>query len=182
MSYKGSDIPPSAKTAITRKSPSALARTVSKLLQPTDMVFDWGCGKGCDLLYYLTKVDTVAGWDPHFKPTPYPSKLAESFNIITCSCVLNVLQEDERKICLQNIHNFLPSDGKVYFSVRTKHDIEQNRIKSKKPWKKEDDGWITNRGTFQHGFTSTELKKILEQYFKSVDIIKKAPVIIGAHK
>ncbi len=182
MSYKESNIPPTARTAITRKSPSALAKIIGRQLHPTDMVFDWGCGKGCDLIYYLSKVDTVAGWDPHFKPTPYPAKLAGLFNIVTCSCVLNVLQENERNKCLQEIYNFLPSGGKVYFSVRTKHDIEQNRIKSSKPWKKDDDGWITSRGTFQHGFTSTELKKVIEQYFKSVDIIKKAPCIVGANK
>lgn len=175
-------MPPSAKTAITRNSPSALAKTVGELLHPDDFVFDWGCGKGYDLTYYLNKVHVVGAWDPYFKPAPYPKKLTGTFNIVTCSCVLNVLPKQERKTCLQDISNFISTDGKAYFSVRTKHDIEQNRIKSRKPWKKEDDGWITNRGTFQHGFEPDELKELIELYFKTVDIIKRTPCIIGALK
>lgn len=179
MSCKKSDIPPSARTAITRHRPSALARTVGKLLHPADMVFDWGCGKGCDLLYYLTKVDTVTGWDPHFEPNQHPKKLSGAFNVVTCSCVLNVLQEQERITCLQDIASFLPIGGTAYFSVRSKNDIDMNK---KDTWKKKSDGWMTSIGTFQHGFTVDELMGLVEPYFKSVDILKKTPVIIGASK
>lgn len=179
MSLRKSEIPPSARTAITRHRPSALARTVGELLQPNDMVFDWGCGKGCDLLYYLSKVDTVAGWDPHFKPNQHPKKLSGAFNVVTCSCVLNVLQEQERIICLQDMAGFLPVGGTAYLSVRSKNDINQNR---KETWEKKNDGWITNIGTFQHGFTADELMALIELYFKSVEILKRTPIIIGASK
>lgn len=179
MSSEKSKIPASARTAITRHRPSALARIVGEILQPTDMVFDWGCGKGCDLVYYLTKVDTVTGWDPHFEPNQHPKKLPGAFNVVTCSCVLNVLRKQEQNTCLQNIANFLPDGGTAYFSVRSKNDIDMNK---KDTWKKKSDGWVTSIGTFQHGFTTDELTSLVEPYFKSVEILKRTPIIIGAYK
>lgn len=177
MSYKESDIPSSARTAITRHRPSALAKTIGELFTSTDMVFDWGCGKGCDVQYYLSKVDTVCGWDPHFAPIAHPKKLKGIFNIVACSCVLNVLTKQERKECLQSISNFLGNEGTAYFSVRSKQDIDQNR---KDTWEKKGDGWVTSIGTFQHGFTQDELLKLIKPYFKTVDIIKTAPIIVRA--
>lgn len=175
MSYKKSKIPPSARTAITRKAPSALARTVSGLVKPSDSIFDWGCGKGYDLSYYLDVVELVAGWDPHFYPTPPPSTLTGAFNIVTCSCVLNVLQKQEREQCLKDISNFMLPGGITYFSVRTKQDIDNN---VKDTWKKESDGWITSIGTFQHGFDVDELISSVAPYFNSIELIKKSPHII----
>jgi len=179
MSYSKSEIPSSARTAITRHSPSALARFVGEQLLPLDMVFDWGCGKGFDIVHYLKNADMVCGWDPHFNPAPHPNTLKSVFNIVTCSCVLNVLQKQERETCLHDISDFLPCGGKAYFSVRTKHDIDSNK---KPSWKQENDGWITSIGTFQHGFRTDELKKLISQYFKTVNVMKRTPLIIEALK
>ena len=159
MSSEKSRVAASARTAVSRHRPSALARTGGEILQPADMVFDWGCGKGCDLLYYLTKVDTAAGWDPHFKPNKHPKKLSGAFSVVTCSCVLNVLQKQERITCIEDIANFLPSTGAAYFSVRSKNDIDMNRIDT---WRKKSDGWVTSIGTFQHGFTADELINLIK--------------------
>lgn len=178
MSSRKSEMPATARTAMSRSRPSALAKTVGELIEPSNMIFDWGCGKGCDVLYYLTKANTVCGWDPHFKPAPHPDKLSGVFNIVTCSCVLNVLQKQERKDCLQAISDFVSDDGTAYFSVRSKKDID---IAKKVSWKKKSDGWITSIGTFQHGFTSDELTRLLKPFFTRVELIKKTPLIIQGH-
>lgn len=179
MYYKRNDIPSSARTAITRHRPSALARCVGGLLQTTDRVFDWGCGKGCDLIYYLSKVDIVCGWDPHYNPTPHPIELSKTFNIITCSCVLNVLEAQDRGKCLENIYAFLPAAGVAYFSVRTKQDIDSNK---KETWSQKSDGWITSIGTFQHGFTVSEMESLAGNHFDNIKVLQNSPLIVKCHK
>ncbi|MDY6895061.1 MAG: hypothetical protein SVO01_06550 [Thermotogota bacterium] len=165
----------SAKTAITRNSPSALAKVVGEFLKSNDSVFDWGCGKGSDLTYYISKVNLVGGWDPYHKPVPSPLKLAGNFNVVTCSCVLNVLEKDDRHECLKDINRFLPLDGVLYLSVRS-------NINPKSTWVRKGDGWITSIGTFQHEFNQNELIKLVSMYFNEPEIINKSPLIVKAVK
>lgn len=160
---------------MTRNGPSALAKFVVGELASNDMVFDWGCGKGVDVAFYLTKVDTACGWDPHYLPHAHPNILKGCFNVVTCSHVLNVLELEERKKCVEAIADFISPGGTAYFAVRSKKDID---TVVKKSWEKKDDGWITSIGTFQHGFTSNELTKLLSTCFENVECVNKTPLIV----
>ena len=175
-------MPITARTAMSRTRPSLPARIAVELREPTDIFFDWGCGRGKDREYFEEMRCEVGSWDPHFKPLPHPNAIPPGYyNFVTCTFVLNTLQEKEERLqCLQDIHNFLPATGKVLLSVRSHKDIEENAKKSN--WKRTGDGWTTKSETFQKGFETAELKDLARNIFQDAETIRKEPVIILAYK
>ena len=176
-------MPISAKTAIGRQSSSVSAKMAVDMVQPTDTIFDWGCGRGDDLKYYEANGIVAEGWDPHFKPSPHPSECAHgSFNFVVCSFVLNVIRDtSERQHCIEQVYDFLPDGGRALFVVRTAKDIHLQAEKNNWGWL-QTGGWITGKGTFQIGFNQSELEKCVCDVFDNAETIRKAPLVVIATK
>lgn len=115
------------RTAIARTAPSAPSRFILSQIGPIDALLDYGCGKGADLAGYANEVKFVAGYDPNHAPL----EILESFDVVTCTYVLNTLPRlAERAAVLKGLFDF---DNTVAF-VTVRRDVT--------------DGF-TKKGTFQ---------------------------------
>ena len=149
------------KTAIKRWKASRPARLLSKHClkspgylawkkKPTfngPSILDWGCGRGDDIEHYssLKYFNTTVGYDPYWNST---LPILKSFEIITCTYVLNVIPEKNDRIeCVRSLLKYLDPNGDLYISVRTPSEIR--RLASKNKWKKYKDGFLTSKNTFQ---------------------------------
>jgi len=150
----------SHKTAIARKTASKPARLLIegiKFTYPVLSLLDWGCGKGQDVEYFKDHLNTVEGYDPYYQPE-LPT---HQFDIVTCSYVLNVIEnKDERLKTLKDIFSFLKNRGILLLTVRSSKEV--NRCAKKGKWEEFNDGWLTYRRTFQKGFSSPELLYYLD--------------------
>ena len=173
----------SGKTALNRRGPSVPARTlVQKRLIPKDSrIFDWGCGFVSDVKFFQEQGFFVRGWDPIHKPKmPTEASHLHFFDWVHCMYVLNVLTEPiQREKLLEDIYNFLPVNAQLSLAVRAKKDLQ--RVK-KRNWKRHNDGWITNSGTFQRGFNYDELCLILRPLYKNIQLISKSSLFVIAQK
>jgi hypothetical protein len=99
------------KTALKRTSLSKPIKELinQNLIPDNASVLDYGCGKGFD-------ADTLGfdKYDPHFfKRLP-----DRHYEIIICSYVLNVIDEQEADKVLNNIKELLMPSGVAYITVR----------------------------------------------------------------
>lgn len=166
------------KSAIHRTKPSHSARTIEQRGLVKNHVFDYGCGTGTDAEYLKSKGYNVSFWDPYFHNEKLPSEYPlHSFHTILCTYILNVIQKDDRIEVIAKIRKLLHPEGSVFFTVRTDFEIAYQVKRSN--WIKNNDGWISKRGTFQKGFKSDELELLLKnEGFKNVYTICKNPLII----
>ncbi|NDB51113.1 MAG: methyltransferase domain-containing protein, partial [Nitrosopumilaceae archaeon] len=119
-------------------------------------------------------------WDPfYFKENELSNFKSNSFQTILCTYVLNVIHKNERIDAIKNIKKLLHKEGVVFFTVRTTQDI-LDKAKNNS-WKKNLDGWITQKKTFQKGFTSEELESLIrDNGFRNVKTVSKNPLIVQA--
>lgn len=97
-------------TAIYRKKPSLPARWLASKHFLKGNCLDFGSGRGKDAEFYsMTKYDLF--WQPQL-PTRF------KFDTITCTYVLNVVNENEQKNILQTISSLLKKNGTAYITVR----------------------------------------------------------------
>ena len=148
------------KTAIKRnKASSPLKWALSQGLVRSPAL-DWGCGKGDDVNALQRAGITVEGWDPHWCPE-VPDEDKE-YKYAQCVFVLNVLDNPEaRKDTLESLRSFLSPDAKILFAVRGKREVDGEP--KKRGWKRQGDGWITSKGTYQHGYDPAELTQELRE-------------------
>ena len=96
-------------TAITRVAPSAPARYLHEADRLRGRCLDYGCGRGKDAdTYGMDK------YDPHF----FPQAPTGTYDTITCTYVLNVLDPEDVPKVLQEVCSLLAPGGTAYFSVR----------------------------------------------------------------
>ena len=119
-------IPATARTAISRKYPSAPMRWLSSLELLRGRTLDYGCGRGDDAACFGLEC-----FDPHFSPARPTGK----FDTITCIYVLNVLTRAERAAVVAAVLGLLSPRGVAYFVVRRdKFNTKgQYRVKLKAP-------------------------------------------------
>ncbi|KKT73897.1 MAG: hypothetical protein UW69_C0054G0002 [Microgenomates group bacterium GW2011_GWA2_44_7] len=167
----------SGKTAMHRSEPSLPAKILVERKIVNGRLFDWGCGHGADLDYFLRSGIKAEGWDPNHKPDKPPQSYPPGlFRWVHCSFVLNTLPDpgDRTKI-LEEIFNFLPAGGNLAISVRSAGEIEDVR---KATWQRFNDGWLTSKNTFQKGFLAKELKDLLiDKGFTVSEIVLSEPVV-----
>lgn len=170
----------SHKTAIHRNKPSLTVRMIENFGLIKNRVFDFGCGTGKDVRYLKSKGFDVGFWDPfYFKEKSLSDFKPNSFQTVLCTYVLNVIHKDERIDAIGNIKKLLHKDGTVFFTVRTTQDILEKAKKNS--WKQSLDGWITQKTTFQKGFTPEELELLIrDNGFRNVQTISKNPLIVKA--
>lgn len=168
------------KSAIHRSKPSYSARTIESRGLIKNPVFDYGCGTGTDANFLKSKGYKVDYWDPYFYNEKDPSKYSShSFNTILCTYILNVIQKDERIDAIAKIKKLLHPEGSIFFTVRTDFDILYQATKNN--WPKKNDGWVSQKGTFQKGFKPQELEELLQNHgFKTTHIFSKNPLIVEA--
>jgi len=148
----------SGKTAIYRPKPSRPARKVlDSYLTLLPSVLDWGCGRGKDVLAYRAAGLSAIGYDlNHQKILPY-----KKYDLITCTYVLNTLPLNLRQKCLEDALKHLKLYGLMLVAVRSAKDV-QKESKRSRLWMKHLDGYVTSRGTFQHGFEQDELDELVQ--------------------
>ena len=182
---KDFDIACAARTAIVRQRASVPARwLIHKSGYEPQSIFDWGCGHGTDSIFYHVSSAQVGSWDPVHRaaPTPEEEKVARriEFEWVTLTYVLNVLPRLDRLEVLPRVFEFLPSWGKVMIAVRDKKDV----MSAWRPkWDRYGDGFITSTGSFQRGFSGSEIAQLAyEAGFKRIDVVRTGPLIVVAHK
>jgi 2-polyprenyl-3-methyl-5-hydroxy-6-metoxy-1,4-benzoquinol methylase len=105
----------SHNTAISRGGPSAPLLALERMGLINGSVLDYGCGKGADEKYLLSKNISIDSYDPHWNPVSLEDK---GYDTILCTYVLNVLDNDDGMSVISSIKEHLNPNGKAYLSVR----------------------------------------------------------------
>ena len=142
------------RTAIRRH---ALSRPVALALedgvvQPGRTFFDYGCGRGDDLLRLQKMGFAVSGWDPAF----FPEEERTPADVVNLGYVVNVVDDpDDRVVVLA-----------AAWALARKVLVVSARL----DWEAADaavdfrgDGIVTGRRTFQKFFTQPELRTWIER-------------------
>ena len=181
----------SSRTAMTRSKPSLPIRTLVKrgYLVKEASVFDYGHGKGRDMIWLREQGYTVDGWDPYHKPPE--GFLGEGFahvyqsgiiyDWVCLGYVLNVIDDPGYRIdILKDIYRDMSFGAKISVAVRTFEEVERS---STDKWIPHSDGWLTSIDTFQTGFFPHQLENMLvEAGFDNVQFVKSDPLIAIARK
>lgn len=146
----------SEKTAISRKKASVPTRDLYQKNLIVGNVLDFGCGKGKDLDFLLSKNVFIDGYDKYYHPH---CKFKTGYDTIVCNYVLNVISDlSERINVIKQIINLLKPNGIAYITTRTDNDIHKS---ANEKWTKYNDGFKTTKGTFQKGYNVNELKSFV---------------------
>ena len=142
------------RTAISRTS---LSRPVGLavddgLIRQDRTFFDYGCGRGDDLLRLHKKGIRVSGWDPAF----FPDEERKPADVVNLGYVVNVIEDpDERVVVLA-----------AAWDLARKVLIVAARL----DWEATDaavdfqgDGIVTGKRTFQKFYTQEELREWIER-------------------
>ena len=142
------------RTAIRR---SSLSRPVALALQDglidsERTFFDYGCGRGDDLLRLHKMGIAVAGWDPAF----FPEEKRKPAAIVNLGYVVNVIEDPEERVVVLA----------AAWGLTRKVLIVSARL----DWETTDaavdfqsDGIVTGKRTFQKFFTQDELRQWIER-------------------
>lgn len=84
------------------------------------------------------------------------------YNIILCSFVLNVIEDEKERIdVLNNINDFILRDGEIFIEVR-----RETSLKSSKSMIEYKDGYVLGKGTirtFQKPFEKEDVEKLISK-------------------
>ena len=138
-----------SRTALSRPLATALA---DQLIDPTQSLFDFGCGRGDDIRH-LTKLGyTAAGWDPKH----LPNTECRPADVVNLGYVVNVIEDPaERAETLKSA--WALARGLLIVSARLVWDA---RDLAGRPL---GDGLITRKQTFQKFYEQSELSAWIEQ-------------------
>ena len=142
------------RTAIRRSSlsrPVALA-VQDGLIRSERTFFDYGCGRGDDLLRLHKMGITVSGWDPAF----FPEEERAPADIVNLGYVVNVIEDPEERIVVLAAAWTLTRRVLVV-SARLDWEATDAAINF------QSDGIVTAKRTFQKFFTQEELRHWIEQ-------------------
>ena len=141
------------RTAIRR---NALSRPVALALEdgvvhPDRTFFDYGCGRGGDLLRLKKMGVAVSGWDPAF----FPDEERAPADVVNLGYVVNVVED--------------PDDRTVVLAAAWAQARKVLVVSARLDWEAADaavdfqgDGIVTGRRTFQKFYTQQELRTWIE--------------------
>lgn len=163
-------------TAISTKH-SKSAEMIAQLMADDSAILDYGCGTGRNMTYLLEQgACSLCGTDIPEQLKAQEAKHSElmekgclimensyyansSFDLILCSHVLNVIEDDQVKIAvLTDIARLIKTGGKAVIEVRTAHDVES--AKTKEAYK---DGWLIKKGgayTYQEAISKAKMEML----------------------
>ena len=140
------------RTAIRR---SALSRPVGLalehgLIHQNLTFFDYGCGRGDDLLRLYRMGISVSGWDPAF----FPEEERTMADVVNLGYVVNVIED--------------PADRVVVLAAAWKLTRKVLIVSARLDWTVaavdfQSDGIVTGKRTFQKFFTQEELRQWIER-------------------
>ncbi len=139
-------------TALSRTTLSAPVKALHRhgLLQFGYTFFDYGCGRGDDVLALRTIGITANGWDPHYAK----EEALISADIVNIGFVVNVIEEpDERAEALIRAYSLC----KRVLSVAAM--LSHQATPEGRPYR---DGYVSSRGTFQKYFAQSQLRDFIE--------------------
>jgi DNA phosphorothioation-associated putative methyltransferase len=142
------------RTAIGRGDLSRPVRLSlrDEILGQTSSVLDYGCGRGQDVARLSQMGLDVHGWDPFFAPdTPLVAR-----EIVFLNYVLNVIEDaDERRDTLGKAWRL--ASHVLVVSSRLRWEL------SSVAGTASGDGLISSRNTFQHFYSPSELRQLVEE-------------------
>ena len=142
------------RTAIRRTSLSRpVARAVDDgLIHKERTFFDYGCGRGDDLLRLHKMGIPVSGWDPAF----FPDEERSPADVVNLGYVVNVIEDPgERAVVL--VAAWELARKVLIVSARLDWDGTDAAVDF------QGDGIVTGKRTFQKFFTQEELRQWIEQ-------------------
>jgi len=140
---------PRHRTAMSRPELSRPLRLAldAGLIEKSSDVFDYGCGRGDDLRGLEASGIRCFGWDPVFCPTGQ----REAADAVNLGYVVNVIEDPHERA--QTLHEAWHYTHKVLI-VAARLSVD-TRGAHHQPY---NDGYLTQRGTFQKCFTQHELR------------------------
>ena len=160
---------PSVKTAIHRPTtrPSAPVQWLIDAGLFWGRVIDWGCGRSWDFWYIedCPEVDSCDRYDPYFAPENPVGR----YDVIYCGYVANTLPPTYRAGLYMDILQYMDKHTRAYIVVRA-DDIDGEPMQ---------DGYMTQRGTFQRSYTPDQLRTELEEYFDWIQIFNRGHYLIA---
>ena len=138
-------------TALSRTALSAPVQLLIRhgLLLPTQTLFDYGCGRGGDVVGLSADGYDAKGWDPHFAPDA-PRLEADLVNL---GFVVNVIEDPAERV------EALVGAFKLARRALVVGVMLYGNDTPGKPFR---DGFLTSRNTFQKYFSQAEFKDYLE--------------------
>jgi DNA phosphorothioation-associated putative methyltransferase len=159
------------RTALSRSTLSAPVQSLIRygLLRSDTTLFDYGCGKGCDLEGLAALGIPATGWDPFFRSA---EAIIEA-DIVNLGFVINVIEDfDERVGALQ--HAFRLARQVIAISAMLTNSAPQQV----RPYR---DGVLSSRATFQKYYQQDELQKFIESVLDE-EAVPVAPGIFYVFK
>ena len=142
------------RTAIGRSDLSMPLRQCLRdgVIDDQTSVLDYGCGRGQDVRRLQHMGIAAVGWDPFFAP----DTALEQRDVVTLTYVLNVIENPaERRLALARAWSL--STKTLAVTCRLKW--EQSTLNGRE----HGDGVVTSRETFQHLYTTNELRQLVEE-------------------
>jgi DNA phosphorothioation-associated putative methyltransferase len=142
------------RTAIGRGDLSMPVRQSlrDELISPTSSVLDYGCGRGQDVARLIQMGVDARGWDPFYAPET-PLVVRET---VLLNYVLNVIEDAaERKETLARAWQL--ASRVVVVSCRLKWELGAVNGTAA------GDGLVTSRNTFQHLYSPSEIRQLVEE-------------------
>jgi DNA phosphorothioation-associated putative methyltransferase len=133
-------------------------------------VLDYGCGRGQDVKRLHHMGVAAVGWDPFFAPdTPL-----EQCDVVTLTYVLNVIEDpSERRVALARAWSL----ASRALAVTCRLKWEQGALNGRE----HGDGVVTSQETFQHLYTTNELRQLVEEV-TGTRCISPAPGMVYAFR
>ena len=140
-------------TAVDRDKLSTPMQSLARhgYLHGDHSIFDFGCGKGHDLLELEAHGLDAAGWDPVFRP----NGKKQASDIVNLGFVINVI-EDRRERAATLSEAYSLANRLLVVAVMLGGEAT---IQKFTPYK---DGVVTSRGTFQKYYAQTEIREFVE--------------------
>jgi len=154
-------------------------------------ILDWGSGFGFGTEALKEKASSVPknspsfqvkSYEPYYKgkgkaelaPTFKNKPAPESQDFIVSNVVMNVITADERISLLQDIYTTLKEGGSAVVTARSVSQVFSVKAEPTVVGPAE---IVTNRGTFQKGFTKESLTKFVKEVLPDAVILNKDPLI-----
>lgn len=139
-------------TALSRSNFSVPVQALLRhaLISANTTVFDYGCGKGDDVLNLRTNGIQAFGWDPHYA-NDAPKQSAQVVNL---GFVINVIEDiDERVAALRGAYAL--TEGVLSIAAM----LTSQTPPDGRPYR---DGYLSARNTFQKYFSQAQLRDFIE--------------------
>jgi DNA phosphorothioation-associated putative methyltransferase len=150
------------RTGLSKPMSVALA---DGLLPPGTSIFDYGCGRGGDVLRLAALGYDTSGWDPGYAA----DSAHREADVVNLGYVINVIEDSRERV--ETLHSAW-SLARQVLVVAARPDWEARHVQGRR----HGDGILTTKGTFQKFFKQEELGAWIDSHL-GVRSIAAAPGI-----